>query len=87
MIKKILIIGAGGQSKEVIHYIRRINEVKPQYELAGILDDNVSLHGKKINNIKVLGGIDWLENIKSEDYVVNLALGEPSTKKKVLDKL
>jgi len=87
MVKKILIVGAGGQGKEVLFYINRINEKKQKYEIVGFLDDNKDFHGKTINGVKVLGGIDWLDNVSSLDYVFNLALGEPTTRKKVFEKM
>ncbi|MCG3223989.1 MAG: acetyltransferase [Candidatus Heimdallarchaeota archaeon] len=87
MVKKILIVGAGGQGKEVVFYINRINEKNLKYEIVGFLDDNKKIHGETINGIQVLGGIDWLDNVNSVDYVFNLALGKPTTKKKVFEKL
>jgi sugar O-acyltransferase (sialic acid O-acetyltransferase NeuD family) len=87
MVKKILIIGAGGQGKEVLFYINRINEKEQKYEIVGFLDDNRDFQGKTINGAEVLGGIDWIDNISSLDYVFNLALGEPSTRKKVFEKM
>ncbi len=58
--KKIIIIGAGGTSRDILDTINDINEHngKAIFKCLGFLDDDHSLHGKKILGTSVLGSID-----------------------------
>lgn len=56
-MKKIIILGCGGNSRDIVELIAGINAIKKSYEIVGFLDDNKSLHGKKIMNIPVMGDI------------------------------
>lgn len=81
-MKKIIIIGAGGYGRELLQWIKDINAIKPIWEIAGFIDDN--LHA--LDNIKcdyrVIGRIfDWQP---AEDEEFALALGNPQTKEKVV---
>ncbi|HHT23624.1 MAG TPA: hypothetical protein GXZ87_10015 [Bacteroidales bacterium] len=57
-MKKIIILGAGGASFNIIEYIEDINDVKPTWDLIGLLDDNISLLGSIIKGYPVIGTID-----------------------------
>lgn len=86
--KKIVIFGAGGQGRETAFYIERINQIKPTYDLLGFVDENTDVHGKNLNDIPILGGIDWLETESSSQSIgCVLALGLPEVKKKVEAKI
>lgn len=61
-IKKIIIFGAGGNSRDVIDTINDINDNKRSYKIIGILDDDKSLFGKEIFGVKVLGPIKEASN-------------------------
>ena len=64
-MKDIIIIGAGGVGKEVAFIIEQINIKTPKWNILGIIDDNESLWGTKINGYKVLGGSSVLEKFKN----------------------
>ncbi|MGI5912941.1 MAG: acetyltransferase [Syntrophomonadaceae bacterium] len=83
-MKDIVIIGAGGFGREVAWLIESINEVANEWNIVGFVDDNKSIHGKVINGYEVVGNIEWL--MHQELYVVN-AIGDPITKKKVMEKI
>ena len=48
-MKKIYIVGAGGFGREIVWLIERINEETPTWDIAGFIDDDVSIHGKAEN--------------------------------------
>ncbi len=83
-MKDIVIIGAGGFGREVAWLIEDINKVNNEWNIVGFVDDNKSIQGTEINGYKVVGDIDWLK--EQELYVVN-AIGDPITKKKIIEKL
>ena len=88
-MKDIIIIGAGGVGKEVTFIIEQINEVKPSWNILGIIDDNKKLHGSIINGYVVLGDLKYLDKysneIKKPELVV--AMADYNTKKGIVNKL
>ena len=83
--KKIVIVGARGQGKDVLWTILDINKVSNVFDVVGFLDDDKKLHGKKINGYSVLGGMNWLSNKKKIGCVV--AIGDSRIKERVVKKL
>lgn len=83
-MKDIVIIGAGGFGREVAWLIEDINKVKKEWNIVGFIDDNEEIQGTEINGYKVVGNINWLK--KQELYVVS-AIGNPITKKKIMENL
>ncbi len=83
-MKDIVIIGAGGFGREVAWLIEDINKINKQWNIKGFIDDNSELKGCLINGYEVLGNIEWL---KSQEYYVVCAIGDPTTKKKIFQRL
>ena len=70
-IKRMLVIGAGKGAELFLRELRRLPE--KQLEPIACLDDNVSLKGKEIRGIPILGGtVNLAEIVKSKniDWVV-----------------
>ena len=65
--KNLLIIGGGSAAKEIIKIIQRsmINE----YNIVGIIDDNVNKHDYIISGIRILGGRDIIQKVCKERNV------------------
>lgn len=84
-MKKIAVFGAGGFGREVLALINDINCLYHQYQVIGFYDDGIS-KGTDVNGFSVLGGINELNNVKEEISVV-LAIGNPVTKKTILNKI
>lgn len=83
-MKDIAIFGAGGFGKEVACLINRINEVDHLWNLIGFFDDNPELKGKMISHFApCIGGVKDLNEYKNDLNVV-IALGNPTTMKKVV---
>lgn len=83
-MKDIAIVGAGGFGREVAWLIEDINKVTNEWNIIGFVDDNENILGEEINGYKVIGNVDWLKN--QELYVAS-AIGDPMTKKKILQRL
>lgn len=77
--RDIVIIGAGGFGREVLEWIADINEAKRTFNVLGFLDGNASLHGQGVNDVPVLGDIDWLAS--HPGVAATVAIGSPKGKR------
>ncbi|MBN2156581.1 MAG: acetyltransferase [Candidatus Lokiarchaeota archaeon] len=84
-MKKLVIIGAGGFGKQTSEIVNRLISQGEQIQLKGFLDSNKSLHNQKINDIRVLGDIDWInsEDPNEKNYFV-CSIADPATREKVV---
>lgn len=85
-MKNIVIIGAGGVGREVSLIIQQINELEPTWNLLGFIDDNTDNWGKVINGYSVIGGIDSLEFLSNDTYIV-IAIANYKVKKNIVNKV
>lgn len=85
-MKNIVIIGAGGVGREVSLIIQQINELEPTWNLLGFIDDNTDNWGKVINGYSVIGGMDSLEFLSNDTYIV-IAIANYEVKKKIVNKI
>lgn len=77
----MIIIGAGGFGRELLQWIKDINAVKPTWEIAGFIDDNIHALDNIQCDYKIIGTIsDWQPK---EDEEFALALGSPKIKEKI----
>ena len=77
MMKKVVIIGAGGFAREVLDICEACNQKKPTYEVMGfIVDQQYGSPGTLINGKPILGEYSWLEN-NAEQVLVTCAVGAP----------
>ncbi|ULA58181.1 MAG: putative UDP-N-acetylbacillosamine N-acetyltransferase [Nitrospira sp.] len=76
MSKKLLIFPFGGNGKESLISILAINEVRPEWEVIGFIDDNHSLHGQDYSGVKVLGGRELFQSHR--DAYVLAVPGSPN---------
>ena len=84
-MKSVVIVGAGGFGSEVVEIFKDQNKQKKEWNILGFIDDNNKLHGKTINNYQILGGLDWFK--EHNDVGCICTIGEPETKKKIVEKL
>jgi sugar O-acyltransferase (sialic acid O-acetyltransferase NeuD family) len=71
-MKKIVILGTGGNSVDILDTIHDINATHSTqvYECVGFLDDNESLWGKTLHGVKVLGSLISARDL-TDCYFVN----------------
>lgn len=85
-MKNIIIIGAGGVGREVSLIIEKINKLKATWNLIGFIDDNINSWNKIINEYQIIGGMDLLETLPLDTYVV-IAIANYNLKKKIVNKI
>ncbi|MEE9372608.1 MAG: hypothetical protein V3V00_06100 [Saprospiraceae bacterium] len=79
-MQKLIIIGGGTAFYEICGIIRSINnKVNPSYEVVGILDDDASLIGKKLNDIPIIGTLQQASTFSNECKFV-FAIGSMNTR-------
>lgn len=81
-MKKIILIGAGGQARSCIDVI---NSTK-KFKIMGLIDLRKKV---KINNYKVLGDEQYLKKIKKKNLCLHLAIGfikSPNKRIKIFNK-
>lgn len=84
-MNKIAIFGAGGFGREVHMLIEQINKHQKQWDFIGYFDDGLP-KGEIINGYRVLGGVADV-NDYSDNLAMVFALGHPSIKQKVVEKI
>ena len=73
-VRRVLILGAGSAGESLIRELRRENLLRP----VGILDDNRSLRGARIQGVPVLGSLDRLPELAHEVAAEMLLIAMPS---------
>lgn len=77
---KAFILGAGTYGEVYASYL-----FEAGIKIEGFLDDNRLLHGKVINNIPIVGNIEYLKNItNTEQYAVYCPIGNNAVRVKLL---
>jgi len=84
---QVVIVGAGGCGRDFLWTIRDCNKRRKRYEILGFIDEDNSLKGKKIDNVAVLGGIEWFSKNKLKKISCVIAIAESSERKEMLKKL
>jgi FlaA1/EpsC-like NDP-sugar epimerase len=74
--KKVLLIGAGNAGEKILREI--FDNPHLQYEIVGILDDDLSKQGYELHGIPVLGPVDTLPEIVHEYGVHQVFVATPS---------
>lgn len=80
MSKKVVIIGAGGFSCQVLDILDACNRLRTEYEILGyILESKWGIAGVEINGIPILGDFEWFGGCKDEVYGI-LAVAAPEVR-------
>ncbi|MBL7927135.1 MAG: acetyltransferase [Bacteroidia bacterium] len=69
-MKKIVILGTGGNCIDILDTINEINQVKKQYDCIGFLDDSPQQYGKSYFGVKVIGTLTQA-NLFEDAFFVN----------------
>ena len=81
-MKDIIIVGAGGFGREAYYLLKRINSIKPTWNIKGFIDDNShALDGLKCD-CPIIGTIShWIPN---NNEFLAMGISSPQTKEKVV---
>ena len=85
MLKKLIILGAGGMGREVLQWIKDINAKLPTWEILGFADDNLEALDGKECDYKIVSKISELKDF--EDTYFALAIASPKAKEKLVGEL
>lgn len=81
-MKELIIVGAGGFGRELLQWIKDINEINPRWIIKGFIDDNLAALDKYECSHRVIGRIeDWQPN---DNEVFACAIANPKIKEKVV---
>ncbi|AFQ45945.1 acetyltransferase [Desulfosporosinus meridiei] len=80
-VKDLIIVGAGGHGREVLEWVKDINENKPTWNVLGFIDDNLDKLTDKKSSYQIIGKIaDWKVE---ENQCFALGIASPVLKEKV----
>jgi sugar O-acyltransferase (sialic acid O-acetyltransferase NeuD family) len=81
---KVVIIGAGGGSRDLLDIFEACNRVKAACEVLGfIVDARYMAPGTPVNDKPVLGGFDWLREHKNEVQAI-CGIGAPDVRARLI---
>lgn len=87
MIKKTDLIVVGAGNPDIIKLIETINDYFNIYNFIGLLEKDVSLHGKKINGHEILGDDELLKTEFRNCAVVNNVCVSPKIRSEITNNL
>jgi sugar O-acyltransferase (sialic acid O-acetyltransferase NeuD family) len=79
LMKRIVIIGAGGHGREVADILKE----QDQTDVIGFIDDNRELHGSEFDGLPVLGDWTWIDGRQRLDIAVVCAVGSPQLRRRL----
>lgn len=83
--KKLIIIGAGDAGEKAVREI--YDNPRMGLVVAGLVDDDKTKTGKQIHGIKVLGGLDQLNEIVKQEIVDEILIAVPSVSGKEMRRI
>jgi sugar O-acyltransferase (sialic acid O-acetyltransferase NeuD family) len=81
--KRIAIIGAGGQAREVAWLIRDINRKRSAYDMLGFIVPDLSKLNKYDSREDLLGDESWLDTNRNEVDCLAIGIGNPVRRSQV----
>lgn len=85
--KRIVIIGAGGQARELKSAIGWINRAKKEYDVLGYVISDLAAMGARDSQGEILGHFGWLERHRAGVDALAMGIGTPATRLKLAARL
>ena len=82
---QIVIVGTGGQAREIHALLEALADQGEPFELVGFLDDDVVTAGEAVHGVPVLGGLDWLSG--KTGIGVSVGVGATATRRRVVERI
>jgi sugar O-acyltransferase (sialic acid O-acetyltransferase NeuD family) len=86
MLKKVVIICAGGFGREVLDIFLAENAISPKWKILGFIDENPKMVGKIINGYPILGSFDYFDNAITDSVMAIVAVGDNRVRKALIEK-
>ena len=83
-MKPLVIVGGSGFGREVACLVDDINKVKPQYDLLGLVDDDLT--GSTVEGFPIIGNLNFLYSMDPKPYI-SIAIADPKTRKQLVERL
>lgn len=91
MSRELIVIGAGGGSRELIGFLPEINAALParsRWDVRGVLDDDDALAGERVAGVPVVGPLASLAEYASAWVVIGIAGSrDVSIRRRILERL
>jgi sugar O-acyltransferase (sialic acid O-acetyltransferase NeuD family) len=71
--RPLLLVGAGGLARETLELVRAINRLTPTWPVVGLLDDDPSLHGRRVHGARVIGSCEAVHDHPEASVTVCVA--------------
>jgi len=86
MVKKVVIIGAGANAREILDIFDACNRASQSYNVLGyVVDPQYGLPGTIVNDKPILGDFNWLAQHSSEVWAV-CSVGAPELRLRVVSR-
>ena len=86
-MQRLVIVGAGGQARDIAWLVEEINARAPSYEVLGFVVSDVSRLGPHDSQDRVLGDYAWLDAHAGDVDALALGIGTPAARLKVASEL
>ena len=87
-MEDLIILGAGGTSREIADAVADINRDARRWNLIGFLDDDIARHGKTVLGLPILGSLDCARQYTTARFIIGVArAGDPWRRKMIVQRL
>jgi sugar O-acyltransferase (sialic acid O-acetyltransferase NeuD family) len=73
MIEDLVVVGAGGNSRNIVLLVEDINQVEPRWNLLGYLDDDPAIRGRTVGGYPVLGPLALCGSFPACKFIIGVA--------------
>lgn len=86
-MQDLVIVGAGGSSREIADAVDDINRRVPQWNLLGFVDDDPAKAGTRVDGRPVLGPLAWLSGQEAQAIVGIARWRTPGIRRRIVEQL
>jgi acetyltransferase EpsM len=87
-MEDLIILGAGGTSREIADTVGDVNRIERRWNLLGFLDDDAAKHGKTVGGLPVLGAVDCARQYAAARFIIGVApAGDPWRRRWIVERL
>jgi sugar O-acyltransferase (sialic acid O-acetyltransferase NeuD family) len=86
-MEDLIILGAGGTSREIADTVGDINRIERRWNLLGFLDDDAAKYGKAVAGLPVLGAIDCARQYAARFIIGVARAGDSWRRRRIVERL